>query len=140
MTAAQQKNIIQWTLFFHTELDKASSLQVAKTLCDSLGVAFPHGDCGEVLKALQANSFLGWRSCTCDEAQHFSNIGVTAIGIDFARVIILIPDREIANLSDNAFLEKQKNNYVKNIEDLSGEEQKALHFFAYNYGFPLSVD
>lgn len=137
MTGSQYKNIIQWTLFFHKDLEGADSMTVVKKILNNLGVAFPNGTLDDVIRILKKKRFLGWRPCSGDDAQKYVNLGVASIAIDSARVIILCPDHKLPNLSDKAELEKRKNENVKHLNELTDKGNDKLLFFTYSYGHKL---
>ena len=60
MTGSQYKNIIQWTLFFHKDLEGADSMTVVKKILNNLGVAFPNGTLDDVIRILKKKRFLRW--------------------------------------------------------------------------------
>ena len=137
MTGSQYKNIIQWTLFSQKDLASADSMTVVRKILNNLGVSFPNGTLKEIIRILKGKSFLGWRPCSGDDAQRYADLGVTSIAIDSARVIILCPDPKLPNLSDKAELEKQKNENVKHLSELSEKDNEKLLFFTYSYGQKL---
>ena len=137
MTGSQYKNIMQWTLFFHqNQLDKMAS-NIVKTIFNNLGVAYPNGTNKDIIKILKQETYLGWRSCVCEDVQKYANCGIAAIAINEENSVILIPDTSINNLSANEALDKIENQYVKHITNLSEEEQKQYNFFVYSYGHKL---
>lgn len=136
MTAAQYKNIILWTLYFDHISDAEASLTVARKLLDKLGVSFPQGDLPHIVQVLNGRRFLGWTSCTQDEAQRFLDVGVAALAIDDSRVIILLPSQNTETLSNHPELTEVKNDSVKCARDLDAKEFEKMQFFAYSYGYP----
>ena len=136
MTAAQYKNIILWTLYFDHISESEASLTVARKLLSKLGVSFPQGELGQIVKILNGRRFLGWTPCTLDEAQRFLDAGVASMAIDESRVIILLPSQNAETLSHHQELMEVKNNSVKCARELDAKEYENMQFFAYSYGYP----
>ena len=54
-----------------------------------MGVALPQGDMKTVYETIKTNEYMGWKSCTMQEAQAAANNGVAAIGISEDRIVVL---------------------------------------------------
>ncbi|MBR2848542.1 MAG: hypothetical protein IKB87_03695 [Clostridia bacterium] len=135
MTASQYKNILQWTLFLNPELEKSDAMSAVRKLFDNLGVAFPQGTFTEILSVLKNDTFLGWRSCSCDETQKYADIGIPAIGVANDKTIIIPPKEAISILTANKEIEKLKSTYIKYAAELTAEERENMCFFVYSYGY-----
>lgn len=139
MLAQQYKNIIQWSL---CELEESKSeLDIQSTirnLFDNLGIAFPQGDLKKVLEILQTNDYMGWRNCSCSEAQKFANIGIASIGISIEIIFLIMPDDAIENFSAEPKMLQIKNPAIKHTDELSEKEKTDYLYFSYNYGHVLN--
>ena len=137
MTGSQYKNILDWSLYMKKELAEEDNITVMKRLFDNLGVAFPNGNHQMVLTALNTKSFLGWRSCSLDEAQQYANLGFATIAVNDKEIVLIYPNKNINNLSDNTEMKTASNRFVKHVGDISEEDRNTMKFYAYRYGFAL---
>lgn len=137
MTGSQYKNIIQMTFMLNENLTKSDSLTVVKKILTCLGVSFPNGSLEDIIKILETNIYMGWRSCSLETAGRFADLGVAAVAMDSKKVIIICSSEHFSNLSYNFKTDQIINDYVKYIDDLQEEEYKNLHYFTYNYGKAL---
>ena len=86
MNKKQYNNIIKNTLKrVHTE----DSLSAARAVFKNMGVALPGGDMKEVFETVKTNNYMGWKSCTMEEAQAAANNGTAAIGISDSKIVVL---------------------------------------------------
>ena len=89
MNKKQYNNIIKNTLKrVHTE----DSLSAARTVFKNMGVALPGGDIKEVFETVKTDNYMGWKSCTMEEAQAAANRGTAAIGISDSKIVVLAAD------------------------------------------------
>jgi len=91
MTGSQYNNVVHWTLA-NGAVDAADSAAVSKAIFDNCGVAFPTGDCMEVLLTLMSEDYMGWRSCTAAQAQELANEGVAVVGVTPEKVMVITPE------------------------------------------------
>lgn len=129
MTASQYKNIIQWTLFLNKNSENNSKLTMVRKMFNNLGVAFPNADIDDCIKILNEGTYLGWRKCSAEEAQNFSNGGIPAIAINSSNIIVIVPDSSVDILTSNKEVVEMKNSNVKHITEISEQ----MIFFAYTY-------
>ena len=54
-----------------------------------MGVALPQGDIKTVYETISTDNYMGWKSCTMQEAQAAADNGVAAIGINEERIVVL---------------------------------------------------
>lgn len=88
MNKKQYNNIIVNTLKHeHTE----DSLSAARAVFN-MGVALPGGDMKEVFETVKTDNYMGWKSCTMEEAQAAANNGTAAIGISDSKIVVLAAD------------------------------------------------
>ena len=89
MNKKQYNNIIVNTLKHqHTE----DSLSAARAVFKNMGVALPGGDMKEVFETVKTDNYMGWKSCTMEEAQAAANNGTAAIGISDSKIVVLAAD------------------------------------------------
>ena len=89
MNKKQYNNIIKNTLKrVHTE----DSLSAARAVFKNMGVALPGGDIKEVFETVKTDNYMGWKSCTMEEAQAAANNGTAAIGISDSKIVVLAAD------------------------------------------------
>ena len=89
MNKKQYNNVIDYTLTHEAEAQSADSLKTARTVFNNMGVALPNGEISEVYETLKTNDYMGWKSCTMQEAQKAADRGTAAIGISKDRIVIL---------------------------------------------------
>ena len=135
MTGSQYKNIIKWTLYLNQGLKESNSIEVANKIFTNLGVSFPHGNYNEVFDTLKTEKFLGWVTCSRNEVQRFANIGVASLGIDSEKIIVIIPDYDINDLTASSDIVQANNTFVRHSSELDNEEYADLQFFVYSYGY-----
>ena len=89
MNKKQYNNIIANTLKHeHTE----DSLSAARAVFKNMGVALPGGDIKEVFETVKTDNYMGWKSCTMEEAQAAANNGTAAMGISDNKIVVLAAD------------------------------------------------
>ncbi len=88
MNGKQYNNVIDWTLK-HEEIQSGDCLEAAKAVLKNMGIALPGGSIKEVAETLKTDDYMGWRSCTMQQAQEYANNGTAAIGISEDRMVVL---------------------------------------------------
>ncbi len=86
MNKKQYNNVIVNTLKHEQTED---SLSTARAIFDNMGVALPQGDMQTVCETIKADNYMGWKSCTMQEAPAAADNGTAAIGISEARIVLL---------------------------------------------------
>ena len=86
MNKKQYNHIINYIL---THDQTGDSFSTARAVFKNLGVALPNGDGQIVCEILKTNDYMGWRSCTMQEAQAAADRGTVAIGVCNDRMVIL---------------------------------------------------
>ena len=89
MNKKQYNNIITNTLKNYQNED---SLSVARAIFNNMGVALPQGNIKEVFEIIKTDNYMGWKSCTKEEAQAAANNGTAAIGINERKIVVLAAD------------------------------------------------
>lgn len=125
MTGTQYTNVVHWTLANSPAADSAAA---AKAVFNNMGVAFPNGSCPEILLTLLSEEYMGWMSCTCQQAREFANAGVATVGIDPSRVVVILPDQPADALLSGTAAETA---YAREAGDLALTERASMQFFAY---------
>ena len=134
MIGPQYKNIIQWTLKHDISDLNDDRMVIARKIFSNLGVAFPIGDLDEIISILKSKNYLGWRQCSFNDVQKYANAGVASIGINHTDIVIILPDKKIANLAADNELQSIRISLIKHSNELA-DEQKNLLFFVYSYGY-----
>ena len=102
MNKQQYNNVIDYTLK-HDEVARGDdSLATARAVFNNMGVALPGGTMKEVYDTIQSDDYMGWHSCTMQEAQEAANNGIAAIGISEDRIVMLSAADEEQPVTHNA--------------------------------------
>lgn len=126
MDKKQYNNIIDHSINFDVT-DKNDSLQIAKTVFNNMGVAFPQGDMKEVYDTISSNDYMGWRECTLEQAQESANSGKATIGISEDKVVVISAkdDEQPVTQTDSVM----SSDAVTPVESTSG-----MQYYAYTAG------
>ena len=81
MNNKQYNNVIEYTLKHEETARTGDSLGTARAIFDNMGVALPQGDMKSVYETISTNNYMGWKSCTMQEAQAAADRGTAAIGL-----------------------------------------------------------
>jgi hypothetical protein len=132
MTAEQYNNVVKCTMKREEFPKDADSFEQARAIFKNLGVALPQGAGRQVLDLLQTDDYMGWRSCTAQEAQQYANKGVAAIGVGEDRMVILAAVTEENEIEETV---AAKTPMVMTLqEDAITDVAPDLSFYAYSYG------
>lgn len=116
MNKKQYNNLIRNTLK-HENTD--DSLSIARDIFNNMGVALPQGDIRNVYKTIKSNDYMGWRSCTMQEAQEAADQGVAAIGISENRIVVIPANDEEQHITNTTLVRmSDKNTSDYTINDL----------------------
>ncbi len=124
MNKKQYNNVIEHTLQ-HEQTD--DSLATARAIFDNMGVALPHGDIKTVYETISTNNYMGWKSCTMQEAQAAANQGVAAIGISEDRIVVLSANDEEQPVAQTASV-------MTLDENTSAFAVEGMRYYSYSYG------
>ena len=89
MNKQQYNNVIDYTLKHDEVAQGDDSLATARAVFNNMGVALPGGTMKEVYDTIQSDDYMGWHSCTMQEAQEAANNGIAAIGVSEDRIVVL---------------------------------------------------
>lgn len=94
MNKKQYNNVIDWTVNHEQSAQTEDGLGTARAIFNNMGVALPNGDVKEVYETIKTDNYMGWKSCTMQEAQQAADNGVAAIGISEDRIVVLCANDE----------------------------------------------
>lgn len=102
MDKKQYNNIINWTLKHEKTLKIEDNISIARAIFNNMGVALPQGKCQEIANILESDDYMGWKSCTAEEAQAAANKGTAAIAVSDDELIIVAAEDEEEPITDAA--------------------------------------
>ena len=92
-----------------------------------MGVALPQGDMKTVYEIIKTDNYMGWKSCSMQEAQAAADNGTAAIGISEDRIVVLSANDEEQPVTQTA--------PVMSIdENTSAYDVAGLEYYSYGYG------
>ncbi len=124
MNKKQYNNVIKNTLK-HEQTD--DSLSTARAIFDNMGVALPQGDIKTVYETISTDIYMGWKSCTMQEAQAAADNGIVAIGISEDRIVVLSANDEEQPVAQTASV-------MSLDENISAFAVDGLQYYSYGYG------
>ena len=127
MNKKQYNNVINYTLN-HIQSEKAGDcLSEARAIFDNMGIALPQGDIKTVYETIKTDDYMGWRSCTAEEAQEAANSGNAAIGISEDKIVVISADDEDEPVTQTASVMTLNENPSEYAED-------GVEYYSYYYG------
>ena len=124
MNKKQYNNVIENTLKHENTED---SLATARAIFDNMGVALPQGDMKTVYETISTDNYMGWKSCTMQEAQAAADKGVAAIGISEDRIVVLSATDEEQPVTETASV-------MTLDENTSAFAVEGMRYYSYSYG------
>ena len=124
MNKKQYNNVIENTLKHEQTED---TLSTARAIFDNMGVALPQGDIKTVYETIKTNNYMGWKSCTIQEAQAAADKGTAAIGISEDRIVVLSANDEEQPVAQTASV-------MTLDENTSAFAVDGLQYYSYSYG------
>ncbi len=124
MNKKQYNNVIENTLK-HEQTD--DSLSTARAIFDNMGVALPQGDMKTVYETIKTDNYMGWKSCTMQEAQEAANNGTAAIGISEDKIVVLSANDQEQPVAQTALV-------MTLDENTSAYAVAGLEYYLYSYG------
>ena len=94
MNKKQYNNVIEHTLNHEVSAQTEDSLETVRAIFNNMGVALPQGDMKHVYEVIKSDDYMGWKSCTVQEAQEAADNGTAAIGISEDRIVVLAANDE----------------------------------------------
>lgn len=127
MNKKQYNNVIENTLKHEQSAQTDDSLATARAIFDNMGVALPQGDIKTVYETIKTDNYMGWKSCTMQEAQAAADRGVAAIGISEDRIVVLLAIDEEQPVTQTASV-------MTLDENTSAFAVDGLQYYSYSYG------
>ena len=127
MNKKQYNNVIENTLKHEQSAQTEDSLSAARAIFDNMGVALPQGDIKTVYETIKTDNYMGWKSCTMQEAQAAADQGVAAIGISEDRIVVLSANDEEHPVAQTASV-------MTLDENTSAFAVSDLAYYTYSYG------
>ena len=119
MNKKQYNNVIKNTLKHDQTVKTDDSLATARAIFTNMGVALPQGDMKSVYETIKTNEYMGWRSCTMQEAQEAADNGIAAIGISEDKIIVLCANDEEQPVTQTAsVMTLSENDSVSAVDEL----------------------
>ena len=132
MNKKHYNNVIDWTLKHDRAAQTEDSLATARAIFKNMGVALPNGSMQEVYDTIKTNKYMGWRSCTMQQAQQAADKGTAAIGISKDRVVILSATDEEEPVTATASV-------MTLSENTSAYAVAGLEYYAYGHVITYTV-
>ena len=123
MNKKQYNNVIENTLKHEQTGD---SISTARAIFDNMGVALPKGYVKTVYETIKTDNYMGWKSCTMQEAQAAADRGVAAIGLSQDRIIVLSANDEKQPVEQTAWV-------MTLDENTSAFAVEGMQFYSYSY-------
>ena len=127
MNKKQYNNVIGNTLKHEQSAQTDDSLATARAIFDNMGVALPQGDIKTVYETISTDNYMGWKSCTMQEAQAAADKGTAAIGISEDRIVVLSANDEEQPVAQTASV-------MSLDENTSAYAVAGLEYYSYSYG------
>lgn len=129
MTKKQYNNVIRWTLAQSDK--KEDSLTIGRKIFKNLGMPFPNGDYKKVLQTLMSGKYMGWKSCTLEQARKCTEEGIPAVAMNLNRVIVITPDEAeevVINDTENSGMAETM---AMSVDEITVEDRMDMQVFAY---------
>jgi len=123
----QYNNVVENTLKHEQSAQTDDSLATARAIFDNMGVALPQGDIKTVYETISTNNYMGWKSCTMQQAQEAANNGRAAIGISEDRIVVLSATDEEQPVAQTASV-------MTLTENTSAFAVEGMRYYSYSYG------
>lgn len=132
MDKKQYNNVIDWTLKHEQSAQTEDSLATARAIFNNMGVALPSGDIKEVCETLKTDDYMGWKSCTMQEAQHAADNGAAAIAISEDKIVVLSATDEEEPVAQTASV-------MTLSENTSAYAVDRMSYYSYNYSSTTTI-
>ncbi len=125
MNKKQYNNVIDWTIKHEPAAQTEDSLATARAVFNNMGVALPNGTMEEVYETIKTDKYMGWKSCTMQQAQAAADKGTAAIGISKDRIVVLSATDEEQPVAQTASV-------MTLSENTSAYAVENMQFYFYN--------
>ena len=126
MNKKQYNNVIDWTIKHESAAQTEDSLATARAVFNNMGVALPNGTMEEVYETIKTDKYMGWKSCTMQQAQAAADKGTAAIGISKDRIVVLSATDEEQPVAQTASV-------MTLDETTSAYAVDGLRYYSYNH-------
>ena len=126
MNKKQYNNVIENTLKHEQSAQTDDSLATARAIFNNMGVALPQGDIKTVYETIKTDNYMGWKSCTMQEAQAAADNGTAAIGISEDRIVVLSANDEEQPVAQTASV-------MTLDENTSAYAVEGMQYYSYGY-------
>ena len=133
MNKKQYNNVIEHTLQYEQSAQTDDSLATARAIFDNMGVALPQGDIKTVYETIKTDNYMGWKSCTMQEAQAAADRGVAAIGISEDRIVVLSATDEEQPVAQTASV-------MSLDQNTSAFAVEGMRYYSYSYATTTPYD
>ena len=127
MDKKQYNNVIIHTLKCEQSAQTDDCLATARAIFDNMGVALPQGDMKTVYETIKTDNYMGWKTCTMQEAQAAADAGTAAIGISEDKIVVLSATDKEQPVSQTASV-------MSLDENTSAYAVAGLEYYSYSYG------
>ena len=127
MNKKQYNNVIDYTLKHDQSAKTDNSLATARAIFTNMGVALPQGDMKSVCETIKTGNYMGWKSCTMQEAQEAADNGIAAIGISEDRIVVLSANDQEQPVTQTASV-------MTLDENTSAFAVEGMRYYSYSYG------
>ena len=127
MNKKEYNNVIDYTLKHEQSVQGDDSLSTARAIFNNMGVALPQGDMKTVYETIKTDNYMGWKSCTMQEAQAAADNGVAAIGISEDKIVVLSANDEEQPATQTASV-------MTLDENTSAFAVEGMRYYSYSYG------
>ncbi|MBO5097010.1 MAG: hypothetical protein J6B96_01695 [Agathobacter sp.] len=132
MNKKQYNNVIEHTLNDNHVSQTEDSLEIARAIFNNMGVALPQGNIKNVYEILKSDDYMGWKSCTMQEAQEAADNGIAAIGISKDRIVVLAAKDEEEPVAETVSV-------MSLSKDISVNTVDGMSYYAYSNGTTTGV-
>ena len=123
MNKKQYNNVIANALK-HEQCE--DSLVTVRAIFANIGIELPQGNIKAVYETISTDNYMGWKSCSMQEAQEAANSGTVAIGISEDKIVVLSAKDEEQPVT-------QTTSVMTLDENTSAFAVDELRYYSYSY-------
>lgn len=127
MNKRQYNNVIDNTLKYELSAQTDDSLATARAIFNNMGIALPQGDIKTVYDTIKTDNYMGWRSCTIEEAKKAADNGIATIGINEEKIVVVSATDEEDPVS-------QTSSVTLLSENAPNHQADVLRYYSYSCG------